>query len=100
MNKHFSLADLRDSVSTTGHGLLTTLALPDTNGSTLDSILTTEGTGVGGVLSDFHLLYGLSERGTITGTVFTGDSDYKHSLALISVSLYCFEMSLYLSLCA
>ena len=74
--------DLRDSVSTTSHGLLTTLALPDTNGSTLDSILTTEGTGVGGVLSDFHLLYGLSERGTITGTVFTGDSDLLSALSL------------------
>jgi hypothetical protein len=68
--------NLRDGVSTTGHDLSTTLALPDTNGGTLDGVLTTESTGVLGMLGDFHLLYGLSERGTITSTIFTGDSDY------------------------
>jgi hypothetical protein len=73
---------LRDSVCTTGHGLLTTLTLPDTDGSTLDSVLTTESTGVLGMLGDFHLLNGLSERGTITGTVFTGDSDLLSALSL------------------
>ena len=72
----FPKINLRNGVSTTGQGLLTTLTLPDTNSSTLDSVLTTESTGVSSVLSDFHLLYSLSERGTITSTVFTSDSDY------------------------
>ena len=78
-----NIINLRDGVSTTSHGLLATLTLPDTDSSTLDSILTTESTGVLGMLSDFHLLYGLSERGTITGTVFTGDSDLLSALGLI-----------------
>jgi len=35
---------------------MATLTFPDTNGSALDSILTTEWTSVTGVLTDFNLL--------------------------------------------
>jgi hypothetical protein len=40
------------------------------------------------MLSDFHLLHGLSERGTITGTIFTGDSDLLSALGLIIIISY------------
>ena len=46
---------LRDSVGTTGDGLLAGLAVPDTDGVTLDGDLSAEGAGVAGVLGDFHL---------------------------------------------
>ena len=88
-------AHLRDGVSATSQSLLAALALPDTNSSTLHSILlsqhvnilvnmdtnllasylATEGAGVGGVLGDFHLLNLLSERGTITSAVLASDAD-------------------------
>lgn len=42
------------------------LAVPDTNRVTLDSGLSAEGAGVLGVLGNFHLLDGLSERGTVS----------------------------------
>jgi hypothetical protein len=65
----------RDGPSTTGHSLITSLAGPDTNGTSLDGVFTTESTSVSGVLGDFHLLYLLTEGSTITGTVFTDNSD-------------------------
>ena len=34
------------------------------------------------MLGDFHLLDSLSERGTVTGTIFTGDSDLLSALNL------------------
>lgn len=51
--------DLRNSA-------VASLAVPDTDGVTLDSGLAAEGAGVLGVLGDFHLLDGLSERGTVS----------------------------------
>jgi hypothetical protein len=60
--------DLRDGPCTTGDGLVATLALPDTNGLALDSVLSAECAGVSGMLSDFHLLDLLTKRGTITVT--------------------------------
>jgi hypothetical protein len=39
------------------------------------------------MLGDFHLLDGLSKRSTITGTVFTGDSDLLSTFSLISKTL-------------
>lgn len=45
------------------------LAVPDTDGVTLDSGLSAEGARVLGVLGDFHLLDGLSERGTVPLTI-------------------------------
>lgn len=47
-------------------GAVAGLAVPDTNRVTLDSGLSAEGARVLGVLGDFHLLDGLSERGTVS----------------------------------
>jgi len=44
--------------------------------------LSTERTGVFAVLRDFHLLDHLPERGTITGAIFTGDSNLLSTLSL------------------
>ena len=86
---------LRDGVSTTGGGLAAGLAVPDTDGLALDSVLAAELAHVAGVLCDlergstfrpsgaarvqvcthFHLLDLLTERGTVTGTVLSGDAD-------------------------
>jgi hypothetical protein len=86
---------LRDGVSTTGGGLAAGAAVPDTDGLTLDSVLTAELAHVAGVLCDlgesstlypsgdarflvythFHLLDLLTERGTVTGTVLSGDAN-------------------------
>jgi hypothetical protein len=56
--------------------------LPDTNGLTLDGVFTAESTGVTSVLRDFHLLNLLTQRRTVTGTVFTGDSDLTSAFGL------------------
>ena len=50
--------------------------------------LAAEGASVGGVLSDFHLLDHLSQRGTITGTVFTSDADYLK----LNTNVVCFSL--------
>lgn len=44
--------------------------------------LSTEGAGVFGVLGDFHLLDHLTEGSTITGSIFTGDSDLLRAFGL------------------
>lgn len=48
------------------NGALARLAVPDTDGVTLDRGLSAEGADVTGVLGDFHLLDGLSEGGTVS----------------------------------
>uniref|UniRef100_A0A182KIQ7 Uncharacterized protein n=1 Tax=Anopheles christyi TaxID=43041 RepID=A0A182KIQ7_9DIPT len=48
----------------------------------LHGILATERAGVLGVLGDFHLLHHLTQRSTISGTVFTDDSDFPGTLGL------------------
>jgi hypothetical protein len=58
--------NVRDSPGTTGNGLLARLALPDSDSSALDGVLSAEGAGVAGVLGDFHLLDLLTERGTVS----------------------------------
>jgi hypothetical protein len=58
--------NVRDSPGTTGNGLLAGLALPDSDSSALDGVLSAEGAGVAGVLGDFHLLDLLTERGTVS----------------------------------
>lgn len=58
--------NLRDSPSTSGNGLAAGTALPDTNSSALYGVLAAECADVTGVLSDFHLLHLLSERGTVS----------------------------------
>lgn len=44
--------------------------------------LSTEGAGVLGVLGDFDLLHHLTQRGSVTGTIFTDDSDLLRALGL------------------
>lgn len=57
---------IRDSVGTTSNSLLAGLAVPDTDGVTLDGDLSAECAGVLGVLCDFHLLHLLTERSTVS----------------------------------
>lgn len=45
-------------------------------------VLSAEGAAVLGVLGDFHLLDDLSERSTVSGTVFTANSDLDCVLSL------------------
>lgn len=66
---------VRQHISSTSNLLSASSAIPDSNSSSLDSVLSAEGACVSGMLCDFHLLYLFSERGTITDTVFTGCSD-------------------------
>lgn len=66
---------IRQHVSSASNLLSASFAVPDSNSSSLDSVLSAEGACVSGMLCDFHLLYLFSERGTITDTVFTGGSD-------------------------
>jgi len=49
--------------------------------------LPTERAGVFAVLRDFHLLDHLPERGTITGAIFTGDSNLLCTLGLSNFDL-------------
>lgn len=58
--------DLRNSVGTTGNGLVATATLPDTNSLALDGVLSAEGADVAGVLLDFHLLHLLTQGGTVS----------------------------------
>ena len=70
-----------DSVSTTSDGLLTTGTSPNTSSTSLDGLLTTEGTIVSSVLLDFQLLDLSSQRGTITDTVLTSDTNLLSSFS-------------------
>ena len=63
------------TISTTGNNLFTTLARPDTNNGTLHGVLAAEGTTVCRVLGHFNLTKELTECGTVTCSVFAGDSD-------------------------
>lgn len=90
------LFDSRESVSTTGHGLLAAGAVPDTDRVTTDGVTTAESAtqilalcvakdpllvvvvdipGVTGVLSNFETLKLLTERGTVSNTVLSGNTD-------------------------
>ena len=51
-------------------------AAPDADSLTLHVVLSTEGANVFGMLGDFHLLNGLTERGAITGTMIAHNSDF------------------------
>jgi hypothetical protein len=61
------LVNVRDGVCSSGDGLSTASAAPNSNGTTLDGYLAAESAGILGVLCDFHLLDLLSQRGTISG---------------------------------
>lgn len=69
--------------STTGHDLLAGTALPDADGLALDRVLAAESAGVLGVLRDLDLLDLATERGTVTGTVLSGDSNLDSALRLL-----------------
>lgn len=58
--------NIRDSVGTTGNSLAARSAVPDTDGVALDVDLSAEGTGVLGVLGDFHLLHLLTQGSTVS----------------------------------
>lgn len=58
--------DLRDGPCTTSNGLAASFAVPDSNGVSLDCVLAAECADVSGVLCDFHLLYLLPERCTVS----------------------------------
>ena len=64
-----------EGVGTSGNDLAATLAVPDTGTGALDGVLAAEGTAVGGVLADLDLAHELTEGGTISGSVLSGDSD-------------------------
>lgn len=75
-----------DSVSTTGNSLLTRSTRPDTSGTSLDGLLTTESTVVSRVLLDFQLLDLSSQRRTITNTVLTGNTNLLCSLSPVKIN--------------
>jgi hypothetical protein len=58
---------VRDGIGATSDGLLARLAGPDADRVPLDVLLAAEGARVLGVLRNLHLLYQLSQRGTISG---------------------------------
>jgi hypothetical protein len=64
-----------NEVGTAGNGTLARLAVPDASRVTLDSVLAAEGASITSVLADLHLLHLLSQRGTVTSTIFTGHAD-------------------------
>lgn len=67
--------DLRNGPRASGHCLLATLAVPDSNRVSLDAVLAAKGADIASVLGDFHLLDLFSEGCTITSAVFTGHAD-------------------------
>ena len=69
-----------ESPSTTSHDLLAGTAFPDADSLALNGVLAAESAGVLGVLRDFDLLDLSSERGTVTGTVLSGDSNLDSAL--------------------
>lgn len=77
----------RNGVSTTSNGLLTRRTVPDTGSTSFDSLLTTEGTVVSGVLLHFQLLDLSSQRRTVTDTVLTSDTNLLSSLSPVKISL-------------
>lgn len=77
----------RDGPCTSGEGLLTSTALPDSNDGSLHGVLSTESADVSRMLCDFHLLDILSEGSTITGSVLSGDTDLSRSLGHLTVTV-------------
>merc|ERR1712141_501983 len=60
-------------------------AFPDSDGVSFQSITTGVWVGVSFVLGDFHSFDELSERSTISGSVFTDDSDFLGSFGHFKV---------------
>ena len=70
----------RELISATSDLLVSSLAVPDADGGSFDSILSAEWRHVSGVLGDFKLLDDLSQGSTISGSVLSTDSDFLSSL--------------------
>lgn len=70
------------SIGSSSLSLVASLALPDSNSRTLHSILSTETAEVLWVLTNFDLFDLLSQTRTITGSVFTHDSNLFRTLRL------------------
>ena len=68
------------SVGTTSDSLSAGSASPDTDSTSLDRLLTTEGAVVSSVLLDLKLLNLSSQRRTVSDTVLTGDTNLLSSL--------------------
>merc|ERR1711915_378368 len=66
--------------STSSGDLLAGPALPDTDGSSLGSVLSTECASVASVLPDLHLLDGLTEGSSVSDSVLSGNADFLGSL--------------------
>merc|ERR1711893_109358 len=64
--------------------LASTAALPDADGCAFQAVGTTEGWLVSFVLGDFHFLDDFTEGSTVTGSVFTDNTDLLGSLGHIS----------------
>ena len=82
-----STADLSGSCcrvnpGTPSNSLATSITVPDANSCPLHGVLSAEGACVGTVLGDFHLLHSFPQRGSISGTVFTGDANLSGALCL------------------
>ena len=61
-----AIVDVRYGVGSSSDSLVARLAVPDSDGMSLDGGLSAECADVFGVLGDFHLLDLFSERGTVS----------------------------------
>jgi hypothetical protein len=77
---------LLGNVSTTSSDLAASLAPPDADSNALHRVLAAERASVSGMLRDLKLLDLLPQRSTITGSVFTNNSDLLSALALRELS--------------
>ena len=68
------------SVCSASNSLSARPAFPDSHTSTLHRVLSAENATVCRVLRDFHLSGNLTECGTISGSVLSGDSDLFRAL--------------------
>jgi hypothetical protein len=68
-------SNVRHGVCSSSDSLVARLAVPDSDGMSLDSGLSAEGADVFGVLGDFHLLYLLSQGSTVSGRIEPSVSD-------------------------
>ena len=68
------------TVGASRDNLLAALAFPDPDDGPLDGVLPAESAAVGGVLGDLDLAQELTERGTVPGAVFSGDSHFSRAV--------------------
>jgi len=68
------------TVSTSGNNLFTALATPDSSICSLHRVLSAKGATVSGMLRNFDFAEELTEGSTVTGSVFSGDSDFARTI--------------------